>query len=206
LRDVKLGSQDVDLNINALYLHIRLAKTSKLRKNQVLHLLETVDDVFADNLINTVNVLHQSKVDFKIVVGGHWCNLYSNDLSWLVDLQTQLPYTKHWAFTHRIVNRDKNTIGLKDPQYQYRTFFKERVLDENQVQSLNQWIQSQGDQVKPSGSTRRWLLGLSPSYQKYICWRHYNFDHNHLHNEIMINLMIPGLIRTTKQLVKSVNT
>jgi hypothetical protein len=93
----------------------------------------------------------------------------------------------------------KNTIGLKDPKHQFRTYFKAHSPTEQQIRNLDDFLDANQEYIKPSNGLKSFFK-RSNSYA-WILDYHY-IDHNDMKMVTALALLNPKLVRKTKQIVK----
>jgi hypothetical protein len=100
-----------------------------------------------------------------------------------------------------------DTILLKNPQYQYRTYFRGRSLGKTQKARLSAWVTTQGDDIAASKSLRE-FLDIETRPTRVLRWRndatesYYYIEHNSLKYETMLSMICPGMVRKTMPIVK----
>jgi hypothetical protein len=128
--------------------------------------------------------------------------IYSNsleDIQKLADraqsLKISCPYITHIC---HVYDRDKNFVYLKNPQYNYRSFFNNVHLNEQQKNILREFFQNNSHSCSPSGTVRR-ILHYQHDWRKHWLYTTDFVDHNFNDQEIlMLHLIVPDLFKTTK--------
>lgn len=136
----------------------------------------------------------QSFRDIKIVYCYDFAYIYNNDLTPI--LNSDLP---------RILSRVQiksadlciapGTVPLKSSSYSLRTYLRNKMLTDNQIEILGNFITSQSDsRASPSLRETIWF--------KYRWLRsNYFIDHNSSTLPLMLELAVPGIIRKTLDIV-----
>jgi hypothetical protein len=93
------------------------------------------------------------------------------------------------------VNRPKNTIRLKDPQHQWRSYFKIGKLTTEQKTQLVNFLANQSD-IRISPALTQWIDLKFTRTQDYFF-----VDYNTTTWLTMLSLVTPGLIRKTLQII-----
>lgn len=148
--------------------------------------------IVADQLINLKN-------PFKhVIMGNNWLYFYTCNLE---DIETlsQGPMKRIATVGQATVICPKNTIGLKDPKYKFRTYFRSHSPTAQQIRTLDDFIDANREDVKPS-------IGLQTFFKRvkgyaWILDYHY-IDHNDMKMVTALALLNPRLVRKTKQIVK----
>lgn len=118
--------------------------------------------------------------------------LYSNNV---VELETitDLPYVRWPYATQAVINRPRDTILLTDPQYRYRTFFKERYMNKESMDVLGKFLLNRSDCFRITNELRRKLQRGNNFYTM----SHYFVDHNNMEDLVMLQIVCPGIVRKT---------
>lgn len=148
-------------------------------------------DVLND-LITAFEFLDQYRDRIKMMVSFNMMYVYSNDPQ-LLEKITQQGWARFRSAVQAEVNRPRDVVLLNNPQYQYRSYFKDRALTENEATLLLNFLESRSDVFSITRSFRanmnRWRRPFIP--------RHLFVEHNDLKDITMLNLVVPGLIRKT---------
>ena len=150
---------------------------------------KTVSDLHtvADVLLTTV-------ADFKLVVSVSQVYVYTNNTG-LIDQLSGLAGPTHKEYTRAVVCRPKNTIKLKNPNHQFRSYFKTNKLTDEQKTHLKNFLSNQPT-VRISPSLTIWLTSVFHRTQDYFF-----VDYNEISWLTMLSLVHPGLIRKTLQII-----
>jgi hypothetical protein len=149
---------------------------------------QTIHDLheLANLLLNTVS-------DFKLVVSVNEGHVYTNDKS-LIDLVSDLSGLTHKEYTRAVVGRPKDTIQLKNPQHQFRSYFKRTKITSEQKDYLMNFLTGQNVRISPA--LRTWFDQSFNRTQDYFF-----IDHDTMSWLTMLGLVRPGLIRKTQQII-----
>lgn len=153
---------------------------------------EITDKTISD-LHEMANLLLTTTIDFKLVVSVNEGHIYTNDLS-LIDQVNALSGLTRKDYTRAIVGRPKDTIRLKNPQYQFRTYFKRTKITSEQKDHLMNFLNTQNVRISPALQT--WVD--QPFYRTED---YFFIDHNEMSWLTMLSLVRPGLIRKTQQII-----
>jgi hypothetical protein len=149
---------------------------------------KTVSDLheLANLLLNTVS-------DFKLVVSVNEGHVYTNDIS-LIDLVSDLSGLTHKEYTRAVVGRPKDTIRLKNPRHQFRSYFKRTKITSEQKDYLMNFLTGQNVRISPA--LQGWIAQSFSRTQDYFF-----IDHDKMSWLTMLGLVCPGLIRKTVQII-----
>jgi hypothetical protein len=122
---------------------------------------QTVSDLheLANLLLNTVG-------DFKLVVSVNEGHIYTNDLS-LIELVSDLSGLTRKEYTRAVICRPKDTIQLKNPRHQYRSYIKRTKLTDEQKIHLTNFLANQST-VRISPALATWIDGAFHRTQDYF--------------------------------------
>jgi hypothetical protein len=151
---------------------------------------KTVADLhaLAEHLLTTT-------AEYKLVVSVNQGYIYTNDLG-LIDQLSVMPELTYKSYTQALVTRAKNTLQLKNPQYQFRTYLKMLKLTERQKDQLMDFLHGQRGHVRLSPGLDRWFDGPFNRCQDYFF-----VDHNTESWLTMLSLVHPGIVRKTMHII-----
>jgi hypothetical protein len=153
-----------------------------------------IDETTVEHLHLLADVLLTAPANFKLVVSSFTGYVYANDLT-LIDRVSKLPGITDIEYTRAIVGRPKNTIRLKDPQHQWRSYFKISKLTTDQKTQLTNFLANQST-VRLSPALTQWLDLKFTRTQDYFF-----IDYNEPAWLTMLSLVQPGLIRKTLEII-----
>jgi len=146
------------------------------------------------DLHELANLLLTTQCDFKLVVSINQAHVYTNDLT-LIDQLTDLSGATQKEYSKAIICRPKNTIKLKEPKHQFRSYVKRTKLTTNQKNNLINFLNNYADiRISPAFSV--WSKTLFNRTQDYFF-----IDHDTESWLTMLSLVHPGLIRKTMQII-----
>jgi hypothetical protein len=170
------------------------SKSANMTTTMLFNRSKIITKTTVENLHTLAEVLLTAPVAFKLVVSAFTGYVYTNDLT-LIDQVIKLPGIENAEYTRAIVGRPKNTIQLKDPKYQWRSYFKLSKLTVEQKRHLTNFLANQPT-VRISPSLMQWINF------KYTRTQDYFFvDYNETTWLTMLSLVQPGLIRKTMQII-----
>jgi hypothetical protein len=121
--------------------------------------------------------------------------VYTNDLD-LIDQLTAMPVLQYKSYSQAQITRPKNTIRLKNCRHQYRSYFKVTKLSAEQKDNLMDFLYNQRATVRVSSALQRWIDQPFNRTQDYFF-----VDHDTQNWLTMLNLVVPGIVRKTMQLI-----
>jgi hypothetical protein len=150
----------------------------------------TVKDLhgLAEALLNTAS-------EFKLVVGASQGYVYTNDLTLITQLDSRSELLNK-TYTQAQVCRPKNTIQLKNPQHNYRSYLQVIKLNVQQKQQLVDFFHNQQDQIRLSPALKSWTTQPFNRTQDYFF-----VDHNTSSWLTMLSLVQPGIVRKTMHII-----
>ena len=166
-------------------------------KSMILGLAPRPKEITAKNVSDlhaVAEVLLTTFADCKLVVSVSQVYVYTNDTG-LIDQLSDLPGPTHKEYTRAVICRPKNTIKLKNPKHQFRSYFKTNKLTAEQKIHLKNFLSNQPT-VRISPSLTTWLASVFHRTQDYFF-----VDHSEMSWLTMLSLVQPGLIRKTLQII-----
>jgi len=155
---------------------------------------EITENTVAD-LHALASVLLNTQSDFKLVVSVHQGYIYSNDVNLLQSLD-QMPELTLKTYTQAQIVRPKNTIKLRNPRHQFRTYFTMCKLTAEQRVNLEEFLITQSSHVRLSPALSRWVDLPFNRTQDYFF-----VDHDSESWCTMLSLVQPGIIRKTMHII-----
>lgn len=147
-----------------------------------------------DNLHKLSSLLLATSADFKLVVSVDQGHVYTNDLE-LIDQINTLPGITQKSYSQAVICRPKDTIQLKDPKHEFRSYFKITKITKEQKDHLIAFLANQ-TAVRLSPALNHWTTVPVNRTQDYFF-----VDHNEMAWLTMLSLVRPGLIRKTMQII-----
>jgi len=146
------------------------------------------------DLHNLADVLLTAPTDFKLVVSVNHAHVYTNDLT-LIDQLGELSGVTQKDYSRAVICRPKDTIRLKDPRHQFRSYIKRTKLTDEQKNHLKNFLANQST-VRISPALATWINGVFHRTEDYFF-----IDHADMSWLTMLSLVRPGLIRKTMQII-----
>jgi len=137
------------------------------------------------------------KDQIKLVFSGDWGYIYSNNKDLLQQIGSK-HYIHVYYIKEAVVDRPKDTILLKSSDYRFRSFLRERLWTMDDKNRMLTYLQNQPD-IKIGRGLQYWL-----KYETRWLWtrRYHYFDHNDAKIELMLQLICPGIVRTTMPIIE----
>lgn len=151
---------------------------------------EPINDDWAARLHDMCNILAGFEEPCKRIVYTDWLYVYSNHLR---DLESIMAFAVHGHGVRARVELPRDVVLLENPQHQYRSYFRGRMLNHEQGQVLRRFLLNRGDCYRLTPQLRERLLVS----QHFYVQDYFFIDHNDLRDLTMLNLVAPGIIRKT---------
>ena len=147
------------------------------------------------DLHTLADVLLTTSAEYKLVVSVNQGYVYTNEL-FLIDKLAVMPELSHKTYTRAEIIRPKNTIQLKNPVHEFRTYFRSVKLSAQEKRTLIDFLQNQHSHTRMSQGLKNWANDPFTRTQDYFF-----VDHNGSSWLSMLSLVRPGIIRKTLQIV-----
>lgn len=97
------------------------------------------------------------------------------------------------------LTKPANVVQLRESQYAYRTYFRERRINLEQRNMLANFLNSRRDTLRVSPALDNWVNGKLLGYIRNHSYSrtHYFVDHDHPNEGTMLSLVMPGMVRKT---------
>jgi hypothetical protein len=149
----------------------------------------SVTDADVIDLMDLHDRLAHFGADHQVVIHSNTVYVYSNDIHRLSRL-SELEYVSYQKGTQSTVDQPRDRIILTKPQYQYRTYFKDRYQD---TEPLRKFLLTRQDCFSYTRGFDHRLRSTS----RFFVQRHCFVDHNNASDALMLNLVCPGIVRET---------
>jgi signal peptidase I len=153
-----------------------------------------ITETTVKNLHTLADVLLTTPANFKLVVSAFTGYVYTNDRM-LIDQVDKLPGVSYVEYTRAVVGRPRDTIQLRDPKYQWRSYFKVGKLTTEQKTHLKNFLANQPG-IRISPALKNWINYKFTRTQDYFF-----IDYNEPAWLTMLGLVLPGLIRKTLEII-----
>lgn len=164
-------------------------------RNILANKTREIEDDTVVNLHTLTDVLLRSRVDFKLVTSVCTAWIYTNDLDLLATVD-QLDFLLEKTYTEAVITRPKDTIRLRRPKHTRRSYFGSVKLTAEEKTNLKNFFDNQVGHVRTSPSLDD-FFGLS----FYRTQDYYFFDYTGDSWLVLLNLIRPGLIRKTVEII-----
>lgn len=154
-----------------------------------------INDEIIENLHALAEMLITAPEDFKLVVSINQAHVYTNDLI-LINRLDRMSILQYKTFARAEVTRPRDTIALKRPKYKFRSYFKLMNLTAQQKDHLEAFLNNHSAHVRVGPALRDWLSLPFNRVQDYFF-----VDHDAETWLTMLNLVVPGVIRKTMNIV-----
>ena len=150
-----------------------------------------------ENLHKICQLLLDTTHTFKLIVEFGGVRVYSSSESLFDELTANAQFNFVY-YTQAVIDRARNSIKLKNPQHQYRSYFSRTKLADQQKQSIVQFLNNNRADLRLSPCLSDWTL------QQWSKWTepYYFIDHNNTACLTMLSLLHPRLIKKTNTIVQ----
>jgi hypothetical protein len=149
-----------------------------------------------ESLYKLAELLNTHRTEIKLVVSGNYGYVYTNNVVLLLSVITN--FSQHVRqLRHACVVRPKNTVSLRNSPHQYRTYFREKPINQTEKQQLLTFLQTQTEWHVSKALLKR-LTRFSPMWMS----RSYFVDHNTETEVVMLNLIVPNILQMTMPVVE----
>ena len=197
----ELDHDQIDLNIGYRRewqeeTYQQRAKSSQIFSNPILtRRTREITDKIVKNLHGLAELLLTSNIDYKLVVSVDQVWIYSNNLK-LISAVDDLDFLTQKCYTRAIVIRPRDTVQLKNPRHQYRSYLRSIKLNKQQKDQLMSFLITQNDWIRISPALTGWLTTPFVRTQDYFF-----VDYDSQSWATMLSLVHPGLIRKTQEII-----
>lgn len=156
---------------------------------------KAITETTTADLHTLAQVLLTATVDFKLVVSMNQGWVYTNDTA-LIDQLDHMSELTYKTYTQAEIVRPKNTIQLRNPRHQFRTYLAMCKLTAEQRLNLEEFLITQSEYVRLSPALARWVDMSFNRTQDYFF-----VDHDSETWCTMLSLVQPGIIRKTMHII-----
>ena len=164
---------------------------------QQSRLWNEITEEVEQNLYDFADILRNSGVDLKLVVSSNCGWVYTNSLELINQLKPMRMLTGK-KYSEAVIDRPKNTILLKNPRHQFRSYFKITKITSQQKDMLINFLNNQQFSIRISPALATWATSAFHRTQDYFF-----VDHNEMSWLTMLALVHPGIIRKTQQIIQA---
>lgn len=197
----ELSHESIDINIERRrewqeVAQQRVAKSAKVFTNVILtRRTREITDQMVEDLHELADILLTSNIDYKLVVSVDQVWVYTNNLELLKTID-DLKFLIKKTYTRAIIIRPRDTVQLKNPQHQLRSFLRSVKLTKQQKDQLTAFLVGQSDWIRIGPALNGWLLTPFLRTQDYFF-----VDYDSESWATMLSLVHPGLIRKTLSII-----
>lgn len=149
-----------------------------------------------ESLHKLAELLNTHRSVIKLVVSGNYGYVYTNNVVLLSSVITN--FSRHVRqLRQACIVRPKNTVSLRNSPHQFRTYFREKSINQTEKQQLLTFLQTQTEWRVSKALLKR-LTRFSPMWMS----RSYFVDHNTESEIVMLNLIVPGILQMTMPVVE----
>jgi hypothetical protein len=188
-----LEAEDIDALLTRRDMWRQRVRT-RWPQNNFVRSHSPITDTTRETLYAFADFLKCTTEPYKMVISVNQCWIYSNSPN-LLERIDRLPFVNHSKFTESVIVRPRNTVAVKHPNHQYRSYFRATKLTDQEKQRILSFLQGQAD-VRISPALQEWIATPFNRIQDYFF-----VDYNAETWLTMLSLVRPGLIRKTVQIV-----
>ena len=167
------------------------------KHNTLTRLHNEITEDVEQNLYDFADILRNSGVDFKLVISANCGWVYTNSLELISQLKPMRMLTGK-KYSEAVIDRPKNTIQLKNPRHQFRSYFKITKITNQQKHTLINFLNNQQSSIRISPALGEWITSAFHRTQDYFF-----VDHDEMSWLTMLALVHPGIIRKTQQIIQA---
>ena len=174
-----------------------LGQKHTVQQTILTRLHNEITEEVEQNLYDFADILRNSGVDLKLVISSNCGWVYTNSLELINQLQPMRMLTGK-KYSEAVIDRPKNTIQLKNPRHQFRSYFKITKITNQQKDMLINFLNNQQSSIRISPALGEWITSAFHRTQDYFF-----IDHNEMSWLTMLSLVHPGIIRKTQQIIQA---
>jgi hypothetical protein len=156
----------------------------------------TRDQEKLESLYKLAELLDLYQTEIKLIVSGNCGYVYTNNIELLLSVLKDFPQHVRQLRQACIV-RPRNTVSLHNSPHQFRTYFREKSINQTEKQQLLTFLQNQTEWHVSKALLKR-LSRFSPMWMS----RSYFIDHNTESEVVMLNLIVPNILQMTMPVVE----
>jgi len=149
-----------------------------------------------ERLLDLCDTINAIDVPYKRMVYTDWQYFYTNDTGFFQILQ-RFPGVSHCYFQQAVVDRPRDVVMLKESNYQWRTYFREKHYTKDQLGTLSKFLLARPQQFRV---TSHWQQRL-PRTNFYIT-RSFFVDHHDEQDAMLLQIAMPGAVRKTVPIIE----
>ena len=158
-----------------------------------------IDDATRANIHSMADFITGISTPYKLVIESKRLRVYSNDLN-IIQAIEHIGFVQRRRYNQVIVDRPKDTVLLKNPRHQLRSYFRETRISPEDKLAINQFLNSQKE-IRIGQGLQDWIDGKPQAYSSKYTRDYFFIDHDDHSWLTMLALVRPGLIRKTVQII-----
>jgi hypothetical protein len=158
-----------------------------------------ISDVTRDNIHSMSDFITGISTPYKIVVENRTMRIYTSDLN-IIQAVEYISFLQRRRYSQVVIDRPKNTIRLKNPQYTYRSYFKETRVSTEDRDAIGRFLLNQPG-IKIGQGLLSWLNKDVQAYASKYTRDYFYIDYHYENWLTMLALVRPGLIRKTMNII-----
>ena len=153
---------------------------------------DPISDVQLESLVAISRLLKNSSESYKHISSYNWIYIYTNDVA-LLETIAQSPAATDVKYSQAVVDLPSDVVVLKQSKYQYRTYFKSKLVSTESSTRVRRFLLDRTDCYRFTSGLKYMLQTRQQMY-----FRDYYFvDHNGPGDMLMLALVCPGIVRKT---------
>jgi hypothetical protein len=181
LRELDHASIDTAVRYRNSWTQSRITPHVNVQQQSILH--------------QTCDFLLTRTQPYKKMVSGHKMWLYTNHPEDFQDLGV-IPTQKIKRIDRAVLTLAPDAVTLVNPQHCFRTYFRERWINKDEIERLRRYFSARPDQFRLSPSFERFVKGN----RVYLSSNNF-VDHNEPNADVLISMVVPGATRKTLPIV-----
>lgn len=151
-----------------------------------------------DKLKTVCKLLMKHQKEMKFTISYDTGYVYTNDLQ-LVEKIHSLDCIQHFQAQQVKISGAPGTISLKNPRWSHRTYFRSKMLTEQQRATLVEYLEAR-ENVRLSPGLKMWMGS------RHIGWNlwtqdYFFLDHNNDGEVLFLNMVVPRITGRTLVIV-----
>jgi hypothetical protein len=147
-------------------------------------------------LYKLAELLKIYQTETKLIVSGNCGHVYTNNIELLLSVLKDFRLHVHQLRQACIV-RPRNTVSLRNSPHRYRTYFREKSINQTEKQQLLGFLQTQTEWRICKSLINKLQYQFSPTWTS----RSHFIDHNTENEVLMLNLFVPGILQNTMPII-----
>jgi hypothetical protein len=158
-----------------------------------------IDDATRENIHSMADFITGILTPYKIIIENKTMRIYTNDLN-IIQAIEYISFVQRRRYSQAVIDRPKDTICLKNPQHQYRSYFRDTRITPEEKETIRQFLIAQPD-VRVGAGLQSWLDETRATYASKYTRDYFFVDYDHANWPTLLALVRPGLIRKTVNII-----